>query len=317
MKITTLLYKTPFVYLLCLSLGMITSVYSQNIKTIPLWETEIPNSISNSNYKEAPEYDNDILSSTSRVTTPTLTVYTPAPETANGTAVVVCPGGGYSHLAMNKEGLKVGSWLSQLGITVFVLKYRLPSDDIMTNKTIGPLQDAQEAVRYARRHAKNYHLNPDKIGVLGFSAGGHLASTLSTHYNDAVYQHDNISARPDFSILIYPVISMKDGITHQGSKTCLLGKNPAEDTVNFYSNELQITPDTPPTFLIHATDDGAVPVENSLNYYLALKANKVPAEMHIFEKGGHGFGLSKPEIHLYWQPACENWLRLQNLIPVN
>lgn len=300
-----------------LYLSMMTSVFSQNVETIPLWKSDIPNSISNSNYHEQPVFDGKTLTSTSQIVTPTLTVFTPKAKKENGTAVVICPGGGYHHLSMNKEGAKVGAWLSDLGITAFVLKYRLPNDAIMTDKTIGPLQDAQEAIRYVRRHAKDYKLDPAKIGVLGFSAGGHLASTVSTHYNQEVYKHDSVSAKPDFSILIYPVISMKLGVTHEGSRRNLLGETPTENLIKNYSNALQVNAATPPTFLIHATDDGAVPVENSLEYYAALRQNKVPAALHIFEQGGHGFGLSKPETQLYWQSLCEQWLKLHDLISVN
>ncbi|WP_382383254.1 alpha/beta hydrolase [Formosa undariae] len=294
---------------------MSISLYSQKIETIPLWESEIPYAISNSNYTELPTYEGDLLVRISKVSIPTLTVFTPKKSTANGTAVVIYPGGGYQHLAMHKEGTKVGAWLSSLGITAFVLKYRLPSDAIMTQKTIGPLQDAQEAMRYIRRHAADYKLDVNKIGVLGFSAGGHLAATLSTHYKDRVYESDNTSAKPDFSILIYPVISMKNELTHNGSRVHLLGENPSEENILYYSNELQVDDNTPPTFLVHATNDKSVPVENSVHYYLALKKHKIDTEMHLFEKGGHGFGLSKDDIHLHWKDNCENWLKAHDLIP--
>jgi acetyl esterase/lipase len=254
------------------------------------------------------------LSSTSKVTVPTLTLFLPNSKKSNGTAVVICPGGGYSHLAIDKEGFKVASWLNTLGITAFVLKYRLPSDWIMENKTIGPLQDAQEAIRMVRRHANTWNINPEKIGIMGFSAGGHLASTLSTHYLDDVYVHDSISAKPNFSILIYPVISMENEITHKGSRTNLLGNVPSEDLMVLYSNEKQIDSLTPPTFLIHATDDKAVPVENSIQYYMALKDNNIPVEMHIFENGGHGFGLGVKDTSLYWTDSCEQWLKSNKYI---
>ncbi|WP_434036261.1 alpha/beta hydrolase [Formosa sp. 4Alg 33] len=293
---------------------MSISLFSQKVKTIPLWNSKIPNAISNQNYVESPIYEGEILTRTSQVVTPTLTVFSPKKGTKNGTAVVIFPGGGYQHLAMNKEGLKVGAWLSSLGVTAFVLKYRLPSDAIMTDKTIGPLQDAQEAMRYIRRHATDYKLDVNKIGVLGFSAGGHLAATLSTHYTDVVYESDAISAKPDFSILIYPVISMTDELTHNGSRLHLLGESPTKDMITYYSNELQVNEATPPTFLVHATNDKSVPVENSVHYYLALKEHEIDTEMHLFEKGGHGFGLSKDDIHLHWKRNCENWLKAHKLI---
>lgn len=185
----------------------------------------------------------------------------------------------------------------------------------MQDKSIGPLQDAQEAIRIARRNAKEWGLNPNKIGIMGFSAGGHLASTASTHFNDKVYEpKDTTSARPDFSILIYPVITMADN-THKGSRENLLGKTPSQDLVNSFSNELQVTKETPPAFLIHATDDNTVPAQNSINYFLALKKNGVPAELHIYEKGGHGFGLGRSNgTESTWPEACKNWLKARGLL---
>jgi dienelactone hydrolase len=219
-------------------------------------------------------------------------------------------------LSHEKEGDKVAAWFQSIGVSAFVLKYRLPSDVIMKDKTIGPLQDAQEAIRTLRRRADEWNLDTAKIGVIGFSAGGHLASTVSTHYNDKVYESkDNISARPDFSILIYPVISMEDAITHKGSKENLLGKNASVEIVEKYSNEKQVDANTPKTFLVHATDDKAVPVENSINYYLALKNQKVPVEMHLYEHGGHGFGLGVEGTNKNWPAACEKWLISNGFIP--
>ena len=286
--------------------------YAQEREVIKLWQDSIPNAIVNPDYKEIQTQKDSALWSVEKVKEPTLTIF--APEQPNGTAVVICPGGGYHHLAINKEGFKIAEWLNTRGITAFVLKYRMPNDSISTNKTIAPLQDAQRAMRYVRQNAKHWNLDENKIGVLGFSAGGHLASTLSTHYDDTVYKAEyEVSARPDFSILVYPVISMKDGITHQGSKTNLLGETPSNETVEFYSNETQITSETPKTILIHATDDKSVPVENSLQYYLALKENKVPAELHIYENGGHGFGLGRGFTSDDWPKACETWLDKNDL----
>ncbi|WP_299780579.1 alpha/beta hydrolase [uncultured Formosa sp.] len=290
------------------------TLYCQRVKTFPLWETDIPNSIVNDEYKEVATFKSYLLTSISQVSIPTLTVYLPDKDKANGTSIVVCPGGGYNHLSMNKEGAKVGKWLSSLGITVFILKYRLPSDKIMINKRIGSLQDAQETMRFIRRHAVEYNLNVNRIGVLGFSAGGHLASLLSTKYDKELYIIDEISAKPDFCILIYPVISMKDGITHNGSKINLLGKSPSTELIESYSNELHVNEKTPRTFLVHATDDIAVPVENSINYYLALLKVGVPVELHLFEKGGHGFGLAENKIFLQWKTNCENWLKSNRFI---
>ena len=294
--------------------GTSLQIKAQN-KEIKLWET-IPGAIENISYKEELILDkNGTPNAIRKVTDPTLKLFLVDNNNSNNTAVVICPGGGYSGLAHDKEGDKIAIWLNSIGISAFVLKYRLPSDIIMSDKTVGPLQDVQEAIRTLRRNAKEWHLDENKIGIIGFSAGGHLASTASTHYNDKVYESDKTSARPDFSMLIYPVISMEDGITHNGSKVNLLGKNPSETLIKKYSNEKQVTADTPPTILIHATDDGGVPVENSINYYLKLKEYKVPAEMHLYENGGHGFGLGRFGTHLNWPKACENWLISNKFIP--
>lgn len=297
-----------------ISFGISLSVFSQK-KEIPLWD-KIPDEIISKDYSEKIVTDkNGIADDVRKVTKPTLTAYFADPEKSNGTSVIICPGGGYGMLAINKEGFKVAEWLNTLGINAFVLKYRLPSDLIMKNKIVGPLQDAQEAVRLVRRNAIKWKLNPNKIGIMGFSAGGHLASTLANHYNDKVYiPTDTISAKPNFSILIYPVISMLEGITHQGSKDNLLGKNPDSETTDKYSNEKQITAATPKTFLVHATDDKAVPVENSINYYLALKKEKVSAEMHLYENGGHGFGLGTKGTNTSWPKTCEKWLAANNFM---
>ncbi|HMC01161.1 MAG TPA: prolyl oligopeptidase family serine peptidase [Flavobacteriaceae bacterium] len=299
---------------LLLLFGMMNSSNSQN-KEISLWN-KVPNSIENKDYQENFRLDADGNPNAIRnVSIPTLKIFLADNKKTDNTAVVICPGGGYSVLSHIKEGNKIAEWLNTIGISAFVLKYRLPSDIIMKDKTIGPLQDAQEAIRTVRRNAKDWNINPNKIGIIGFSAGGHLASTASTHYNDNVYNHDETSARPDFSMLIYPVISMIDGITHNGSKVNLLGENPSSSLIQKYSNEKQVDENTPPTILIHATDDGAVPVENSINYYLALKEKKVTAEMHIYEDGGHGFGLGRFGTHLNWPKACENWLIANKIIP--
>ena len=303
-RIPSLLNKNVCILIVCL-LGISSK---GQVNTIPVWNQSIPGAIKASDYLEKEVIKDEELQSTSQVSVPTLALYLPKKETANQSAVLIFPGGGYSHLAMHKEGKKVALWLNSLGITAFVLKYRLPTDRVMKDKTIGPLQDAQEAIRMIRRNAKEWNIDPAKIGVLGFSAGGHLASTLATHYLDKVYDADTISARPDFSILIYPVISMEEGITHNGSKVNLLGANAVKELVDKYSNEKQIDANTPKTFLIHASDDKVVPVENSIQYYMNLKKFNVPVEMHLYENGGHGFGLGTKGTHTEWPKACEKWL---------
>lgn len=291
---------------------MTTNLYAQSIE-VELWNGKIPNAIPNLEYEEIKVFEDSVLVKVSQVKIPTITIF--KPKKPNGTAVVICPGGGYLHLAINKEGYKVAEWLNKLGITAIVLKYRLPSDAIMKEKEIGSLQDAQEAIRYVRRNAKKWNISENKIGIMGFSAGGHLASTLATHYNEVIYKvGDTASAKPNFSILIYPVISMDDEITHKGSKVNLLGKLPSKETIQKYSNEKQVDSLTPKAFLIHATDDKSVVVENSIKYYLALKSKNITSELHLYEKGGHGFGLGKEDTSQFWTKDCENWLKLNRYL---
>ncbi len=301
--------------LILLFLANTFSAFSQNLE-IPLWEN-IPGAIKSNDYKEEITKDDDgVIKGFSKVSQPTLTVFLADQSSSNGTAVIICPGGGYLHLAINKEGYKIAKWFNSFGISAFVLKYRMPSDLIMKDKTIGPLQDAQEAIRMVRNNASKWHLDPNKIGIMGFSAGGHLAATVSTQYAEKVYDSkDEVSARPDFSILIYPVISMQDGITHSGSKKYLLGENVNSEMTERFSNEKRVEDKTPKAFLVHATDDKAVPVENSINYYLALKQHNIPVEMHIYENGGHGFGLGIKETNINWTKACEKWMAANGFIP--
>jgi len=285
-------------------------VFSQS-KVINLWDKNIPGAIAKADYIETNSDDSWMQF----VTNPRLDMYPAAAEKATGAAVIICPGGGYGGIAIGHEGKQIAEWLNSLGITAFVLKYRLPDNAIMVNKSIGSMQDGQRAVRLVRNHAKEWGINPKEIGIMGFSAGGHLASTLSTHFNEKVYNSaDTTSARPDFSLLIYPVISMQEGITHMGSRSNLLGENPSPEQVKHFSNELQVNSETPPAFLVHSMDDGAVPVENSIEYALALKNNKIPCELHIYEKGGHGYGLGKSGgTESTWSEACGKWLKVRGL----
>ncbi len=290
-----------------------SAVFAQQSE-FKLWET-IPDSKMDASYSEEQDLDQGNLRGYRKITQPTLTVFEPHSKIKNGSAVVICPGGGYGYLAISHEGYDLGKWFAAHGVTGFVLKYRLPSDQIMQNKTIGPLQDVQRAVRYIRQNASQYNLDPAKIGVMGFSAGGHLASTAATHYGDAVYNaNEGVSARPDFSVLIYPVVSMQKGITHSGSRNNLLGKNPTQAEVYKYSGEYQVTADTPATFIVHATDDASVPVENSINYFLALKNAGVNAEMHLYEDGGHGFGMGRSTTSNTWPQALILWMKKHSLI---
>ena len=272
---------------------------------INLYPGKIPNEISGSDQET--KSDDGHFSNISR---PTLAVYVPPKEKATGAAVVICPGGGYGINAYKHEGVDVAELLVSNGIAAFVLKYRLPSDKTMKDKSIGPLQDAQQAIRLVRERAKEWNINPARIGIAGFSAGGHLASTAGTHFQKSLIENpDKISVRPDFMILLYPVISFTDSIGHIGSRTNLVGKDPSPEMIQLYSNELQVTKQTPPTFLMHAGDDEVVKVENSLRLYEALNNNKVPAELFIFPKGGHGFGLINPTSPDRWMDRCLDWMK--------
>ncbi len=233
--------------------------------------------------------------------------YCPAQgQQVSDACVIVCPGGGYGINAFVHEGMNTADYLTARGVHVFVLKYRHAP-----YLAPAPLADVQRAVRLVRRDAAKYGINPNRIGIMGYSAGGHLAASASTLYNEKVYELDddkNISARPDYSILIYPVITMGEK-THGGSRKNLLGDNPDETLIEKYSCEKQVTSDTPPTFMVHSSDDGAVPVANSIMYYQALIANKVEAELHIFNTGGHGYSIAgKPgETNEHWTQALDNW----------
>lgn len=281
---------------------------------MPLYNNRIPNSISGRN--EETTVDRDGIMIVSKVSIPTLTVYLPSPTLATGTAVIVCPGGGYSILAAGHEGAEVATELNKIGVAVFVLKYRIPMDATMPNKEIGPLQDAQQAIKTVRSRATEWNIDPEKIGIMGFSAGGHLAASASVHYNKVLIENEtSISLRPDFSILIYPVISFQDSLTHMGSRNNLLGKNVSQQKKDYYSNELQVTDKTPTTFLVHATDDDVVKVDNSVKYYEALVQHHVPVEMHLYEKGGHGFGMKKHNNTTdTWMDRLEDWMKQKNLL---
>lgn len=293
---------------------MLSNTLCAQQQTIQLWPDTVPNSKQVSNYNLIVDTTSS-WSFTRHITHPTLDIYLAKGENATGASIVICPGGGYWGLAFSHEGSDVAKWLNKKGISAFVLKYRLPDDSIMQNKTIGPLQDAQEAIRTVRRNADEWNIDPSAIGIMGFSAGGHLAATLSTHYKQNVYTvNDNISARPDFSVLIYPVISMDVKITHKGSRAALLGDNPTKALISLYSNELQVDSLTPPAFMVHSFDDGTVPVENSINYALAMKNAGTSCELHLYHSGGHGFGMGR-SVHTEtnWTEALLKWLKSMDI----
>ena len=274
---------------------------SQNMK-IDLWpEGSIPLSIPNAIQEKAEVTD---ITRISKVQVPQLEVFLPNKKSATGQAVIICPGGGYARLSYDWEGTDFAKLLNTHGIAAFVLKYRLPDSLSSSHPDQVPLLDAKQAIRIVRAKAQEWNINPNHVGIMGFSAGGHLAATLSTHIEEGT--------RPNFAILVYPVISMDKSIAHIGSRNNLIGLQPTADLIKLYSNEFQVSAQTPPTFMVHATDDNSVPVENSLLYYQALKKNNVPAEMHVFPTGGHGFGLGLGKGALEkWPLLLFDWLALQ------
>jgi acetyl esterase/lipase len=247
---------------------------------------------------------------------PAVTPYLAPSATATGTAIVVCPGGGYVRRAEDHEGRQIAEWLNSFGVTAFVLRYRVGKFDGSGYRHPVPLLDAQRALRLVRARAPEWNLDPERVGVLGFSAGGHLASTAGTHFDhgqpEAADPIERLSSRPSFLILLYPVISLRTPYVHRGSREALLGPDPDPRLVDSLSNETQVTTLTPPTFLVHTTEDTAVPVENSLLFYRALREAGVPAELHVYERGRHGLGLatSDPGGLGSWPERCREWLRL-------
>ncbi len=278
---------------------------------LPLWPSDkIPNRIANDEKEE--RLVQDILR-IAKVQVPTIEVYLPAKKNATGQAVLIFPGGGYGILAYDWEGTDIAKFLNGKGIAGIVVKYRLPSSTSQTTKHEVPLIDAQRSIRLVRGMAGQLNIDPAKIGIMGFSAGGHLASTLGTHYQENVYKaldaSDALSARPDFMALIYPVITFGQTVTHKGSQYNLLGEHAPAGLIDRFSNEKQVSAETPPTFLVHAMDDSGVPVENSLAFYKALKDQGVPATMHLYPKGGHGFSLARHDTHLRgWTERLVEWM---------
>lgn len=266
------------IYILLLSLFFAPVICTAQ-KAIPLYPTVIPNSRT---YPDK-EHSNSAHDAVFNVSKPELFVFLPDPSISTGTAVIICPGGGYSALVIDREGYDIARRFAKEGVAGFVLKYRLPSDSTMIDKFIGPLQDAQQAIKIIRQHAKEWNINTNQIGIMGFSAGGHLASTAGTHFDRSYITNENdINLRPDFMILVYPVISMKDDITHKGTRNNLLGRDPSISQVNNFSNETQVNSRTPPAFITAASDDSLVPVANSIDFYDALLRNKISGSMHIY-----------------------------------
>ncbi len=302
----------PLFYFLMMAFTVANNTNAQT--TYPLYEKEIPNSKPAANEEQSTTGADGILR-ISKVSIPSLTMYVPEEGKANGTSVIICPGGGYSILAASHEGSDVARRLNEMGITAFVLKYRIPSDETMVDRSIGPLQDAQKAILMVRENAAKWHLKKNKIGIMGFSAGGHLASTAGTHFNKSYIDNPKkISLRPDFMILGYPVISFTDSLAHMGSRNNLIGKDADFLKIVLYSNEKQVTDKTPPTFLVHAKDDGAVKVANTTEFAGALQRHRVPVEVYLYERGGHGFGMKNKTSDVRWMDLLQEWLKKMKII---
>ena len=298
----------PFTLLIILTH---TAVMGQQI--ISLWPEGIPNQNVS---KEEEKIIHTNIVKIENIQAPSLEVYLPSKANHTGKAVVICPGGGYRFLAYDWEGTDIAKWFNSKGIAAFVLKYRLPTSPTLINPQWAPLQDAQRAIRIVRQNAEQWNIDSSQIGIMGFSAGGHLASTLGTHYNEDTLKGINtdpinsISARPDFMMLIYPVITFDKKYYHGGSKNALVGENAKQETVDYFSNNLQVTKDTPSTFLVHTADDKAVPVANSILFYEALIKQKVPAEMHLYPEGGHGYSFAIGKGRLEgWTDRLYEWIR--------
>jgi len=259
------------------------------------------------NSKPAPDEESSSDGSWIRkVSRPVMQVYLPAKAKATGASVVIFPGGAYAGLTFEYEGVQQARYFIDHGIAAFLVKYRIPDERTMVDKSMGPLQDAQQAMRFARQHAAQWNLDPKRMGVIGFSAGGHLASTLATHFDQShIDNPDHVDLRPDFVVLVYPVISMDARITHMDSRKALLGNEPSESRIRFFSNELNVTKDTPPTLLLHAADDRLVDVDNSVVYFEALRRAGVPVEVRLFQKGQHGFFLMPRD---RWQATIMDWV---------
>lgn len=297
-------------YLLFIT-ALLTSGYAQ--AQVALYQGAVPNSTGASNIEEIkvnPEFDSLAF----KVSVPTISAFIPPKNLANGTAVIIFPGGGYHTLLLKREGSDIARAFNKLGVAAFVVKYRLPDDRSMVDKSIAPLQDAQQAIKTVREQAGKWNIDSKKIGVIGFSAGGHLAATVGTHFDkDYIPNVEKTSLRPDFMILVYPVISFNDRIGHTGSRDNLIGKGASQEKIALFSNENHITKRTPPAFLVHSGTDVVVPVANSTVFYEQMIKNGAAAEMHLYARGEHGF-LTYPSFG-EWFSRCVNWLKNEKLVP--
>ena len=293
--------KKEKIYLLLICLFPL-AIHAQRI--INLYPGNIPNA-KQTHLMDLPENPGEGEGLVRRVITPTLEMYLPERDKASGAAVVICPGGGYSVIVYDGEGIQIARAFAQKGVAAFILKYRLPNDSFQIDKSLAPLQDAQQAMKMLRDSAAAWHLDAGKLGIMGFSAGGHLASTEATHFDKILIENNsNTSVRPDFQILVYPVISMQDSLIHKGTRRQLLGNNPSGEMIDLYSNELHVTKNSPPAYIAVTADDKVVDVANSLLYFEKLRHQKVPVEMHIYQKGDHGFIFRHPG----WMQPLFEWM---------
>ncbi len=278
----------------------------------PLYKNKIPNFIKAAD-EESDSRNGEIYFIT-KVSIPGYLFFSAGESDTVKPCVIICPGGGYGGLASAHEGTDVAKFLNSIGVHALVLKYRIPSATHQVDKQYAPLQDVQQAMFMIRKNAKRWRIDPSKVGIMGFSAGGHLASSLAVHYDKPMLSfRQTFSLRPDFQVLIYPVISFGK-FTHQGSKINLLGVDPSETLIRFFSNELHVNAQTPKAFLVHAIDDEAVPIENAEQYHAALRSNGIVSELLRYEKGGHGFGLTNKTSELNWTDALTSWLKSNKII---
>jgi acetyl esterase/lipase len=296
-----------------MSVAFVTLLSAQELR-LALYTGAPPNSKPTTAKEQVEHRD---IAWVTQVQVPDIAVFLPTKRFATGQAVVICPGGGYGGLAYDLEGTDIAKFLNSIGVAGVVLKYRLPSADSSIEPHKTPLLDAKRAMRLVRANAASWNVDPGKVGVMGFSAGGHLAATLATHFDagdpSAADPVEKLSSRPDFMILMYPVITFTESVTHSGSRRALLGANPPPDLVTLYSNELHVKDDTPPAFLVHANDDTGVPVENSLLMYQALRKKHIPAELHVPLVGGHGFGLGVNNREVgQWTESLRLWMQALN-----
>jgi len=304
-----------FLFILFTGLLLTQLLPAQSQTAIPLYEKDhVPNAIAVTQLVDSLRGKSwltgqDTLVIAPRTIMPTLTIFTPPAGKANGMAVVVCSGGAYRGVADAVEGIPASKALAAAGITAFLVHYRVPRNDLMTHKEVVPVQDAQRGLQYAREHATEYGIDTSRVGIMGFSAGGHLVSTLCTHLNDIYIEHTNgTSLRPDFMILGYPVISFADSITHRQSRQNLIGPDITPERIKYYSNELQVTQQTPPAFITHAVDDDVVRVENSLYFAAAMEQQHIPVKLFLYARGGHGYGVDNKTATAQWIDACIQWI---------